>query len=284
MKSKYAFKISAIGAIALTLAPGLRASWLSDISNTNIDLSRGIFQVGIPQPANIWRGAQQVPGEIQRLPQTLANVANPAGMALAFALRNLNQQARNGCHPVPADVYQVIGGYFRGVIEGVCYNTFDNGRFALDTAVMLLNQDVVALTADNVIVFRNETEAHNWMTWAHELTHVMQFRSRGIDTFANDYVNNSSRLEEEARTHADQVAQQVMAASGGSQGGGQQPQFAYFNVNGHYLYGDAQLNLYPADPATGNVLGPANGRVFFQNGQYWAVDSVGGTYAAIRVH
>jgi hypothetical protein len=59
--------------------------------------------------------------------------------------------------------------------------------------------------------------------------------------------------------------------------------FAYFNVHGHYLYGDGAYNLYPADPSLGQVLGPPNGHVFFQNGQYWAVDSRGLTWLAIRV-
>jgi hypothetical protein len=222
MKSNYVSKISAIGAIVITIAPCLNASFLSgDSFDIDIDLSQGTVRVGLPRPPHSAGAIQQLPGEIQRLLQTPI-ATNPAAMALAKALRNLNQQARNGCRPVPADVYQVIGGYFRGVIEGVCYNTFDNGRFALDTAVTLLNQDIDGLTADNVIVFRNESEAHKWKIWAHELTHVMQFRNRGIDTFANDYINNSPQLEEDARIHADQVAQQVMAASSGSQSGGQQ--------------------------------------------------------------
>ena len=57
---------------------------------------------------------------------------------------------------------------------------------------------------------------------------------------------------------------------------------AYFNVTGQCLYGDQAGNLYPADPVSGQVLGPASGRVFFQNGQYIAVDSFGRTFLAIR--
>ena len=37
------------------------------------------------------------------------------------------------------------------------------------------------------------------------------------------------------------------------------------------------------DPGSGQILGPANGRVFFHKGQYWAVDSLGATWLAIRV-
>jgi hypothetical protein len=267
--------------VAVALTSVAEAGWFSDAIGVNIPLSGGPITIGTPQPV---RAIQQLPGEIQRLPQTIPNIVNPAGMALALAIRHANAQARNGCQPAPADVQQMIGQLFQGVIQGVCYNTLDRNRVALDSAVMLLSNDTAALTLDDVIVFRSESEAHQWKLWAHELTHVMQYRSWGIDTFANDYINNSARLEEEARTHADQVEQRLMSASGSSQQNRSgQEQFAYFNVNGHLLYGDVQFNLYPADPVSGRVLGPANGRVSFQNGQYWAVDSNGGVYAAIRV-
>jgi hypothetical protein len=42
-------------------------------------------------------------------------------------------------------------------------------------------------------------------------------------------------------------------------------------------------NLYPADLQSGLVIGPPNGRVYLQNGQYWAVDSFGQTWFAQRV-
>lgn len=142
---------------------------------------------------------------------------------------------------------------------------------------MLLNNDVVAITLNDIVVFRNEYEAQNVVTWAHEFTHVLQYRNMGIDTFANVYTTNAWILENQA---IDMQAGVAQGLNGSSQG---QQQFAYFNVSGQFLYGDGNGNLYPADPSSGQVMGPANGRVYFQNGQYWAVDSFGRTWLAAGV-
>jgi hypothetical protein len=97
---------------------------------------------------------------------------------------------------------------------------------------------------------------------------------------ANMYTTNAWVLENQAKDNAARFGQMLAAGQGQQQ---QQQQFAYFNVTGQLLYGDANGNLYPANPANGQVIGPANGRVFFQNGQYWAVDSFGRTWLATRV-
>ena len=181
---------------------------------------------------------------------------------------------------MPAAVYQQLQAYYApGFLQGVRYNTFDNARITLDSAVMMLNNDVVAITLNDIIVFRNENDAQNVVTWAHELTHVLQYRNMGIDTFANVYTTNAWILENQAIDMQNRVAQGL----NGNAQPQQQQQFAYFNVTGQFLYGDANGNLYPANPYTGQVVGAANGRVFFQNGQYWAVDSFGRTWLATRV-
>src|ERR1039457_5849025 len=85
----------------LLTSASARASWFSDATGVNIDVPHGRVQVGPPQPI---RAIQQLPGEIVRLPQTLANAGNPGGMALVFAIRQANEQARNGCRSAPAEV------------------------------------------------------------------------------------------------------------------------------------------------------------------------------------
>jgi hypothetical protein len=251
------------------------ASWLSDALGVNADPWAGKFEIGTPQPI---QAVQQLPGVIQRLPQDAGNLFNPAGLALAAAVRQAKAQASFGARPVPPNVYQSLSPYFPpGMLTGVRYNTFDRTRITLDSAVMLLNNDVAAITLDDVIVFRNESEAQNLSTWAHELTHVLQYRARGIDTFANTYTTNAWVLENEAK---DAQARIGFAISGNLAAA---RQFAYFNVTGQILYGDAVGNLYPVDPRTGVVIGPSNGRVYFQNGMYWAVDMSGRTFPAMRV-
>jgi Domain of unknown function (DUF4157) len=197
-------------------------------------------------------------------------------------VRQAEAQASYGARPIPPSVYEQLQGYFApGFLQSVRYNTFDNARISLDNAVMLINNDVFAITLNNIVVFRNENEAQNAYTWAHELTHVLQYRNLGIDTFANMYTTNAWVLENQAKDNAARFGQTLAAGQGQQQ---QQQQFAYFNVTGQFLYADANGNLYPANPYTGQVVGPANGRVFFQNGQYWAMDSSGQTWGATGVY
>jgi Domain of unknown function (DUF4157) len=272
----YFLKALALVLVGVLLAGQAQASWFSDLTGINIDPWHGQFQIGIPQPG---RAIQQLPGEIQRLPQIVANLFNPAGLALAAAVRQGEAQAGNGARPMPANVYQQLQGYYApDFLQSVRYNTFDSARISLDSAVMMLNNDVAAITLNNIIVFRNENDAQNVVTWAHELTHVIQYRNMGIDTFTNVYTIQAWILENQAIDMQNRVA--VWLMNGAQQG---QQQFAYFNVTGQLLYGDSNGYLYPANPANGQVMGPANGRVFFQNGQYWAVDSFGRTWLATRV-
>lgn len=260
--------------VTALLSVPAQASWFSDLTGVNIDPWHGQFQIGIPQPG---RAIQQLPDQIRQLPQSIGNLFNPAGLALAAAVRQAEGQAGFGARPIPASVYQGLLPFFApGFLQSVHYNTFDRARITLDSAVLLFNNDIVAITLNDVVVFRNEDDAQNVVTWAHELTHVQQYRYMGIDTFANVYSTNAWILENQAIDQQSRVAQAIW-------GGQPIQQSAYFNVNGHYLYGDAAHNLFPANPLTGQVLGPANGRVFLQNGQYWAVDSLGVTWLAIRV-
>jgi hypothetical protein len=265
-----------IALISCATIAQVQASWLSDFTGVNIDPAAGKFTVGPPNPGP---AIQRLPQVIQNLPQDVANLGNPAGLGLALAIRHAKEQASYGAQPIPAGILQQLQAYFPAdVLQSVRYNTFDGARIGLDNAVMMLNNDVVAITLEDIIVFRNGSEAQNVATWAHELTHVLQYRSRGIDTFANTYTSNAWVLENEARDNASRIMASLNAQSQGTQ----QQQQAYFNVTGQLLYADPQGNLYPADQ-TGRVIAPANGRVFVQNGQYWATDSTGRTFPAVRV-
>ncbi len=267
-------RIVAVFVMGALFSTPSQASWFSDLTGVNVDPWHGKFEIGLPQPG---RAIQQLPDQIRQLPQTIGNLFNPAGLALAAAVRQAEGQASFGAQPIPPSVYQKLQPFFPSdFLQSVHYNTFDRARITLDSAVMMFNNDVLAITLNDVVVFRNENDAQNPITWAHELTHVQQYRYMGIDTFANVYSTNAWILENQAIDAQSRIAQAIW-------GGQQMQQFAYFNVNGHFLYGDAYGNLSPADPASGQVIGPPNGRVFFQNGQYWAVDSLGVTWLAIRV-
>jgi hypothetical protein len=261
-----------------------QASWFSDLTGINWNIPAGTLSVGMPDPVG---AIQRFPQTFQRLPQDIANLANPAGSALAFAVRQAKAQALNGAQPIPPNVLGALQAFFPAdVLQSVRYNTFDNARIGLDSAVMMLNNDVAAITLEDVIVFRNGDEAQNIATWAHELTHVLQYRSRGVETFANTYTTNAWVLENEAKDNAARIVNVLNSQNmnGQQQNTNGQPQLdsTYFNVGGQLLAHDSQGNLYPAN-ATGQIVGPANGRLFVQNGQYVAVDSFGNSYVANRV-
>jgi hypothetical protein len=56
--------------------------------------------------------------------------------------------------------------------------------------------DVNAVTLIDVIVFASEADAYNNPAlWAHELTHVKQYRDWGLHSFAISYARNASDVE-----------------------------------------------------------------------------------------
>jgi hypothetical protein len=271
-----------VAIVGATLSSPARASTVSDFFGIDINVPKGTVTVGRPDPVGV---IQRLPQTIQNLPQDVANLANPPGMALAFAVRQAKAQAQYGARPMPANVYQQLQRFFPAAfLQSVRYNTFDSGRITLDGLTMLLNADVVAITLEDIVVFRDENAAQNAVTWAHELTHVQQYRTRGVETFANMYVTNSWVLENEAKDVEARVGQALAANPAPTQtAGNPSNQFAYFNINGGLFYGDAQGTLYPANLQTGQVIGPPVGRVFFQNGQYLAQNSAGQMYVAMRI-
>lgn len=270
-------KVVAIAAVLAMLNTNAHASWFSDLTGVNIDPWKGQFQIGPPQPG---QALQRLPGVIQRLPQDMANLANPAGLALAASVRQGEAQANYGARPIPPAIFQQLQGYFDpAFLAGVRYNTFNNSSINLQSAVMMLNNDVAAITLNNVIVFRDESYTQNPVLWAHELTHVLQYQHMGIDTFANVYTTNAWILENQAIDNQNRFSQFLAQAQGG---GSQVQQFAYFLINGGCYYGDANQIIYPADPGSGQIIGPAAGRVYFQNGQYIAQALNGQMFLAQR--
>jgi hypothetical protein len=270
-------KFVAAATIVMIFTTQARASWFSDLTGVNIDPWQGQFQIGPPQPG---QALQRLPDVIQRLPQDVANLANPLGLALAASVREGEAQASYGARPIPPAIFQQLQGFFDpAFLVGVRYNTFDSASINLQTAVMLLNNDVAAITLNSVIVFRSDADAQNPVLWAHELTHVIQYRTMGIDTFANVYTTNAWILENQAIDNQNRFAQLSAQGQGGPF---QNQQVEYFLIMGRCYYGDANQVLYPADPGTGQVIGQAEGRIFFQNGQYIAQNLTGQTFLAIR--
>lgn len=180
-------------------------SWWSDLTGVDLNPWKGHFQVGAPHPGE---AIQQLPAAISRLPQDVANLANPLGLALAIAIRNGESQAMNGAQGIPPYIIGELQGFFDvGFLQSVWINSFDRNQISLQSEIMIFNDHTGAVTLNNVIVFRYSGNMAQNTLWAHELTHVIQYRTMGIDTFANVYTTNSWILENQAIDNANRFAQ-----------------------------------------------------------------------------
>ncbi len=193
--------------IGLTLSStNAKASWLSEITGVDIDLNRGTVTV---KPPNILA----IPEMIQNLPKDVGQaLLNPAAPVLATAIRFSRGQALNrGAQPIPSYVRNALAPHFPpNILDKVRWTTAGGG-LTLDAALANWFNQEGAITLDDVIVFSNNQMATNdnadsLKLWAHELTHVMQYQTMGVEQFAFTYTVGWEGLEGQARDNAQRVA------------------------------------------------------------------------------
>lgn len=220
-------KLAALTLLFLSITPLVRASWLSDITGVNINVNTPTPTITFGPP-----NLAAIPQMLQNLPTDAAQFfLNPVGGALATAIRNAKEQAKLGCRPMPADIQETLSRFYpRALMSGVCYNTFDPQRVALDNLLLRDFTNVGAVTLEDVVVFRNRTgptSPDDKITWAHELMHVVQYRRLGLEGFANLYTYQFDALESEAYNMQNLVDNQLTAER--IQGQQQQQYWAYTN-------------------------------------------------------
>lgn len=181
------------------------ASWLSDITGVNIDVPRGQITFGPPRP-------DRIPLMLQHLPQDVGQFfLNPVGGALALAIRQAKELARQDCQPVPPNIQQSLSPFIPpAAFNGVCWSLY-RGDFSLDS--LLLGQefkDINAVTLEDVIVFKDSELASRPDLWAHEMIHVLQYRRLGVETFAYLYSSGASQaIENDAYSFQNFVASRL---------------------------------------------------------------------------
>lgn len=181
---------------ALLLVSPVSGSWVSDILGIDVNIPRGTIHFGRPNPAAI-------PQMLQNLPKDVGQFfLNPAGGALAFAIRQAKEQYRYGCQPMPTSIREVLAKFYPPeLMSGVCYALYDPRRVGLNSMLMADFNKVSAVTLEDVIVFRNargDYSASDPTLWAHELMHVVQYRRLGLETFAHLYTYRFQDIEGEA--------------------------------------------------------------------------------------
>jgi hypothetical protein len=149
--------------------------------------------------------AQPPAGLLSMAPPALLEYASSA---LARLIDDARQQAiADGLRPIPAGVYRSLLGYFPAALLQRTRFAGGGARPLTLPALAFSYGDAVAVTLGDVVLFKTERMAQGDLkTWAHELTHVMQYQRWGIDGFAEHYVHDSASVEHEAIANADRFA------------------------------------------------------------------------------
>jgi hypothetical protein len=144
------------------------------------------------------------PQTLDPLPQTLAAVF---GAPLAEAIQQGRNRAYPHAQPIPQAIRAQLTPFFPHVVlHTVRYSTdWDTTAEGTLPYFLLGNGAVKAVTFGDVILFRDAHLTEDPLLWAHELTHVEQYRRLGVETFAIRYLQQAWVLENEAITKANMI-------------------------------------------------------------------------------
>jgi hypothetical protein len=117
------------------------------------------------------------------------------GVPLEQSIIASHNTAINGAMPIPPQIRQALTGYAsEDSMNRVRYKIGDNGF--LNLAHMLEQGGFAsAVTLIDVVIFRGPSEASDLSIWAHELTHVDQYRDWGVHSFAVQYARDYNSVE-----------------------------------------------------------------------------------------
>ncbi len=152
----------------------------------------------------------------------LAEANRVAGQALRNWVLQSRERALSGeVRPIPLHIRAQLEGYFDlRVLDSVRYRVGDDIPRNL-THALLQNPDVQAVTLVDLIVFQNAADADaNVALWAHELTHVQQYQSLGVDEFTARYARDYTALESPAYQMQSRVAYALKQAAAAQAGAG----------------------------------------------------------------
>lgn len=209
---RFAITTVMLAATAL-LHSSAHASWLSKITGVDVDIPSMTLRLDRPHP-------EAIPDAIRHLPQDAINFLNPAGVRLAFLLRQAHAQAIGSAQPIPERIRDRLTAFFpAGILDRSRFTTQARSGVSLASLLMQADNQIGAITVDDVIIFRGESEAANTGIWAHELVHVAQYSRMGIDGFAAMYAGPGARtIENDAYSWQNHVVQALNSTPNGSAG------------------------------------------------------------------
>jgi hypothetical protein len=198
--------------------------------------------------------------------------------------------------------------FFSNEVLSSARYTFEWGAAANFTAQQpaLASGNYNAIALIDTIVFRNRVlesgyyseqpfsvETLNWDSvylWAHELTHLEQYRSLGVEDFGKALCRNyDGNLEGPAQVNGDRVAKLVADSASRLSGGSARPRCvqgsgAIFRINypsgQFFLFGDCYSTAYRYYPEVGQREEEPSGRILPSGRGYTAIDNQGNWYFA----
>lgn len=126
-----------------------------------------------------------------------------AGGALAHSIRLSRSRALgHETRAVPPDIRCLLQPSFPLLdFEDVRWKPASGG-LSLGTVLTKWYMNEGAVVLKDVVVFTSVATTRDRRLWAHELTHVVQYKELGVDEFAMAYVMNSQRIEDQAERNA----------------------------------------------------------------------------------
>ncbi|HEX8568749.1 MAG TPA: DUF4157 domain-containing protein [Caulobacteraceae bacterium] len=164
---------------------------------------------------------QDVLGRRAQVMAAAARSSGPraAAVALASSIRYSRRRVvASGVRPAPPEIQQALGPYFDAELMADVRWSVSGRGFDLGSLLAGWYLEEGAVTLEDVVVFSNPATARSVGLWAHELSHVEQYRRLGVSRFAEHYVRDWRGLEEEAsrnnrRIQAERAAQAGAAAN-----------------------------------------------------------------------
>jgi hypothetical protein len=111
---------------------------------------------------------------------------------------------------MPAELRRKLAPFFpRPVLDRVRYSTDWDAAENTLPSLILGTGATAAMTLDDLILFRDAQGVTDPLLWAHELTHVDQYKQLGVTAFATQYLEQGWELEAEAIAKADAIREKL---------------------------------------------------------------------------
>jgi hypothetical protein len=259
----------------------------------------GIAETRYDPRDGVWRPFDK--GIVLRAPEDVSAGATGA------AIRYSRDRARSGSRPLPHWVRSVLAPFFSADILANAQYSYDWGAAQNFTVQQptLASGNYNAISLIDTIVFRGQTlqsrngdfdlEQPGWQSiylWAHEITHLEQYKRLGVEEFARWMIRDyTGLLENPAQINGERVANVIDQAANRLSGEDVQTSgkcrrgsgaiFSIRYTSGvFYLFGDCNMDAYRYFPEYDRREETPSGRIVPAGRGFAAIDGRGNMYFA----